>query len=171
MPDDVKTAYTNVLKGHIALSLAIFSRETTGRELDQLARQFLLNNNQNYAHGTGHGIGNYLAVHEGPHSISTTSNCCFVPGMLVSNEPGVYEEGAFGIRLENIMLVEEVDKVLRLVPLTLVPFSANMIDFSMLTAAEKVWLTLYHKHVEKNLFSLLDSKEIAWLRRYIKPFM
>ncbi|MDR0632707.1 MAG: M24 family metallopeptidase [Holosporales bacterium] len=171
-PNNVKTAYTNVLKGHIALAIATFSRQTPGKELDKLARQFLLRDGKNYSHGTGHGIGNYLAVHEGPHSISTMSSGCLTKGMLVSNEPGFYEEGAFGIRLENIMLVEagDVADSLKFVPLTLVPFAANMIDFDSLSQEEKLWLQQYHKHVEKNLYAVLNAKERAWLHKYVTPF-
>lgn len=149
--------FTLVLKGHIALAKAIFKKGTTGSDLDKLARGPLQKAGLDYDHGTGHGVGAYLCVHEGPHRISKAkNNVALVPGMVVSNEPGYYKEGAYGIRIESLILV--VDKSAELGPdmlgfetLTLVPIDTRLIDMSLLTAEEQAWLTEYHERVQTSL--------------------
>lgn len=134
--------YTLVLKAHIALASAKFPKGTNGAQLDAIARNILWKNGKDYAHGTGHGVGHFLSVHEGPCGISR--GYChqkLVPGMILSNEPGFYKEGEYGIRLENLVLVEEFDEnFLCFKNLTLVPFDEQLIDLAMLNSAEKQWL-------------------------------
>jgi len=148
-----KINYTLVLKGHIALACAVFKNGTSGAELDILARQFLYEQGKNYSHGTGHGIGYCLNVHEGKGvGISQGATLPLQPAMLVSNEPGYYKNGAYGIRLENMMLVEKHplhqnlhQDFLRFRMLTFIPFDKTLIETSLLTKAEKLWLKNYHK--------------------------
>lgn len=149
--------YTLVLKGHIALASAIFPKGTTGSQLDSLARQYLWENGLDYNHGTGHGIGSYLNVHEGPQSISKFSMIPLEPGMILSNEPGYYEEGNFGIRLENLILVKEIEfhkgerKMLCFETLSFVPFENELIDQKLLTIKEKKWLRNYMNNCDVSL--------------------
>jgi Xaa-Pro aminopeptidase len=140
--------YTLVLKGHIAIATARFPIGTTGAQLDSLARQFLWQKGKDYAHGTGHGVGHFLSVHEGPQRISKMSSVALAEGMVLSNEPGYYKPGAYGIRLENLILVTKSthEGFLEFDTLTLVPFDDALIDFSLLNANEKAWLERYHQH-------------------------
>ncbi|GHS93549.1 Xaa-Pro aminopeptidase [Alphaproteobacteria bacterium] len=157
-PQNIMQTYTRVLKGLIALNLARFPEGTTGAQLDAFARQFLWQAGQDYAHGTGHGVGNYLAVHEGAFSVSPRGGA--VPleaGMILSNEPGFYKEGDFGIRLENLQVVVG-EKFLSFETLTLAPFDAQLVDFSMLTAEEKAWLKVYHQIVCEKFKDVLSSE-------------
>jgi Xaa-Pro aminopeptidase len=161
---DVVETYTNVLKGHIALDTAKFPVETTGAQLDILARQFLWQNQQDYGHGTGHGVGNYLAVHEGNMSISRTNSVSLEAGMILSNEPGFYKEGEYGVRLENLMKVCQFDgNFLCFKTLTLVPFDEKLIDFARLSTEEKFWLKNYHEKVIEKLKPHLSDAAFAWL--------
>lgn len=140
---EYRHAYTLVLKGHLRLANAVFPKGTTGHQLDALARFDLWQAGLNYDHGTGHGVGSYLSVHEGPHSISPRANgVALQPGMVVSNEPGYYKAGEFGIRIENMMVVQESahDGFLRFETLTKVPYEAELIDESLLSAAEIDWI-------------------------------
>lgn len=151
---EMMTDFTLVLKGHIALANARFRAGTTGAELDILARSFLNEAGKDYEHGTGHGVGSFLSVHEGPCGISRRSMQALMPGMILSNEPGFYKtneagEGEYGIRIESLMLVEECeDDFLQFKTLTLVPIDERLIDFSMLNQTEKEWLTTYHARVD-----------------------
>ena len=140
-------SYTLVLKGHIALATAIFKIGTTGKELDILARQFLKEEGLNYAHGTGHGVGCYLSVHEGPCGISPKSEYPLKAGMILSNEPGYYKEGEYGIRIENLVLVKKSKKVgfLEFETISLVSFDDGLIDYSSLDSEEEKWLAEYQK--------------------------
>jgi Xaa-Pro aminopeptidase len=155
--------YTRVLKGHIALARIKFPRGTSGSQLDILARSHLWNVGKNYDHGTGHGVGSFLSVHEGPCSISKNSHQALQVGMILSNEPGFYQEGEYGIRLENLMLVTEFDeKFLCFETLTLAPFDFSLIDFKMLTYPEKKWLAEYHQNILRTIGEELNYQELSW---------
>lgn len=145
--------FTLVLKGFIALASAEFAKDTTGTELDALARQYLLAENKDYAHGTGHGVGSFLSVHEGPQRISKSYNKPLVPNMIVSIEPGYYKEGEYGIRIENLVYVIESEKkgFLKFEMLTKVPLDHKLIDLSLLTEFEKDWLNSYEQDVQSSL--------------------
>lgn len=146
--------FTRVLKGHIALARAVFPKGTSGAQLDALARQYLWEIGEDYAHGTGHGVGSYLCVHEGPQRISKRGgDVALEAGMVLSNEPGYYQSGAYGIRLENLVLVVPADRegFLRFETLTLAPFDARLIDERMLSVDEKAWLADYEKAVAENM--------------------
>jgi Xaa-Pro aminopeptidase len=146
-----KEMYTLVLKGHIALALAKFPKGTCGYQLDVLARQYLWGAAKDYAHGTGHGVGTFLCVHEGPQGISPYPNPTpLMPGMVVSNEPGFYKEGEYGIRIENLMLVVEVENnFLAFEMLSFVEMDKNLIIYDNLTQDEQNWLDWYHANVKK----------------------
>ena len=168
--------FTRVLRGHIALATARFPRGTTGAQLDTLARQFLWQAGLDYDHGTGHGVGHYLNVHEGPQRISRMgSAAALAPGMVVSNEPGYYKTGAYGIRIENLVAVQEADDAngafLGFETLTLAPIDRALIDPAMLTADERAWLDDYHARVAQTLAPLLadDAATLAWLRAATAP--
>ncbi len=150
---EMKRAYTLVLKGHIALATAKFPRGTTGSQLDPLARQFLWKDGKDYDHGTGHGVGHYLSVHEGPQGISKRpSHVALQPGMIISNEPGYYKTGEFGIRIENLVLVVEKENgYLGFETLTLAPLDNTLINHGMLTDEERDWVHDYENRVEQNM--------------------
>lgn len=164
-----KHDFTLVLKGHIALSRAIFPKGTRGAQLDILARQFLWNEGKAYYHGTGHGVGFFINCHEGPVQIRMNEiPVNLEPGMVISNEPGLYIEDRYGIRCENMLAVEkwkstEFGEFYRFRNLTLFPFDLSLIDFSMLTQEEKEWLDGYHKEVKERLTPFLTPDEVAWL--------
>ncbi len=142
--------FTRVLKGHIAIARAKFPRGTSGADLDALARFHLWQKGLNYGHGTGHGVGAFLSVHEGPCGISKRAVAELKAGMIISNEPGFYKEGEYGIRIENLMLVEKFDEnFLCFKTLTRVPLDESLIDFKMLTYTEKKWLVEYKIYCEK----------------------
>ncbi|PHH58550.1 hypothetical protein CDD81_5383 [Ophiocordyceps australis] len=177
-----KRAYTLVLKGVIALDTAVFPKGTTGFALDSLARQHLWKAGLDYRHGTGHGVGSYLNVHEGPIGIGTRvqyTEVPLAPGNVLSNEPGYYEDGHYGIRIENIMMVKEVDTEQRFGDkpflgfehVTMVPYCQNLIDTGLLTSAEKEWLNMYNAEVLNTTRSLVvdDSLAMAWLKRETQP--
>ena len=146
---EMKEDYTLVLKGHIALASAVFKKGTTGVEIDNLARQFLAEKGKNYAHGTGHGVGCYLSVHEESASISRRSDRALEAGMILSNEPGFYKEGEYGIRIENLVLVKEHDaEHLCFETITLVPIATNLIDYDLMSEDEVKWLNDYHAQVK-----------------------
>ncbi|KAI1375761.1 aminopeptidase-like protein [Hypoxylon crocopeplum] len=176
-------AYTLVLKGNIALDRAIFPKGTTGFALDGLARQFLWQQGLDYRHGTGHGVGSYLNVHEGPIGIGTRiqySEVSLSPGNVISDEPGYYEDGSFGIRIENIIMVKEVqtkhkfgDKpYLGFEHVTMVPYCRRLIDSSLLTDAEKKWLNDYNADIWESTKGYFRNDELttAWLKRETQPF-
>ncbi len=168
--------FTRVLKGHIAIATARFPKGTTGSQLDALARQYLWRAGLDYDHGTGHGVGCFLGVHEGPQRISKRGgDVALEPGMVVSNEPGYYKTGAYGIRIENLVAVSEGNKGEGDRPyygfdtLTCVPIDTRLVDGKMLTADEKDWLNQYHAWVLQSLASLEDSETNAWLRVRCAP--
>ena len=158
--------FTLVLKGHIALSQAVFPRGTNGVQLDVLARQFLWQVGADYDHGTGHGVGCNLSVHEGPQRISKVAPPhALLPGMVVSNEPGYYQEGDFGIRCENLMAVIETEYgMLAFETITFAPFDLSLIDRDLMTPSDITWLNCYHGSVRQKLAPLLTGNDLEWLK-------
>ena len=167
--------FTRVLKGHIALALARFPKGTTGTQLDAFARRGLWQIGLDYDHGTGHGVGSYLGVHEGPQRISKAPNAQpLLPGMIVSNEPGYYKTGAYGIRIENLVLVQPVEgggerEMMGFETLTLAPIDRNLIDPSLLDDEEIEWLDAYHARVRETLTPLVDPDTAEWLTAATAP--
>lgn len=156
--------YTLVLKGHIAIATAIFPKNTKGREIDSLARKALWSEGKDYAHGTGHGVGCLLSVHEGPISISKHSKCDIKQGMVISNEPGYYKNGEYGIRIENLEVVSKKylknsENFLYFENLTRVPFELELINKEILTIDEINWINLYHEKVYRELANLITSDD------------
>lgn len=164
-----KTNYTLVLKGHITLAMSQFPVGTTGSQLDVLARFHLWQHGLDYDHGTGHGVGHYLNVHEGPQRISKAGNATALkPGMILSNEPGYYKNGHYGIRIENLVAVQKTQThyerdMLCFETLTLAPMDRRLIDETILTSAEWQWLNAYHIKVRETLLPHLDPDTAAWL--------
>jgi Xaa-Pro aminopeptidase len=164
-----KRRFTLVLKGHIALARARFPKGTTGSQLDCLARQALWAEGLDYDHGTGHGVGSYLSVHEGPQRISKMPNDqALLPGMVLSNEPGYYKAGAYGIRIENLLAVQPWPgsgerETLAFETLTLAPIDLALVERSLLSAEEADWLNAYHVRVRDELTPQLDAPTAAWL--------
>ncbi len=169
--EEAKHNYTLVLKGMIALSLTKFPVGTSGAQLDALARQYLWAEGKDFDHGTGHGVGIYLDVHEGPARISRVSDIPLQPGMILSNEPGYYKEGAYGIRIENLMIVNKDNRANTERPmhyfetLTYVPIDKRPIDKSIMSHIEITWFNNYHKEVWKRISPSLDKDEKAWLKQ------
>ena len=172
---EMRDRFTRVLKGHIALALARFPKGTTGTQLDAFARRALWLKGLDYDHGTGHGVGSYLGVHEGPQRISKAPNGqALLPGMIVSNEPGYYKTGAYGIRIENLVLVQPVEdaaerEMLGFETLTLAPIDRNLIDPSLLDQEEIAWLDAYHTRVRETLTPLVDPETARWLAEATQP--
>jgi len=165
-----KKMFTLVLKGHIALAQIKFPAGTSGGQLDALARQFLWQQGYDYDHGTGHGVGCFLNVHEGPHRIAKNSNA--VPlevGMVVSNEPGYYKQDEYGIRCENLIYIVENGAghdgktFYEFETLTLVPFDLRLIDQQLLTSDERNWINDYHAEVQEKIAPLLTGSDLEWL--------
>lgn len=164
--------YTRVLQGHIALASASFPKGTIGKEIDALARKPLKEAGLDYAHGTGHGVGCYLCVHEDAANISPRGEKVLEAGMLISNEPGYYKEGEYGIRIENLVLVrdgEEAD-MLQFETVTYAPYARDLIDLSMLREAELSWLKNYSQDVYRKLSPYLSEDVLAWLEHEIAEF-
>lgn len=168
--EEQKKVYTLVLKGHIQLELCKFPNHASGTQLDILARQAMWKEGLNYMHGTGHGVGSYLNVHEGPHQIRMEwKPSPLQAGMTVTDEPGLYLAGKFGVRIENTLIVKdfietEFGKFLQFESLTLCPIDLDCADLDMLTAEEKQWLNDYHKMVFEKLSPLLNDEEKEWLK-------
>ncbi|GGA97448.1 Xaa-Pro aminopeptidase [Brucella endophytica] len=167
---ELKRAFTLVLKGMIAISTARFPKGTRGMDIDVLARIALWKHGFDYAHGTGHGVGSYLAVHEGPQSISKRGAQELLPGMIISNEPGYYKPGSFGIRIENLIVVTEPEMIeggdipmMGFETLTFCPIDIRLIDTSLLTREELVWLDAYHAKVREKLLPHVEGKTREWL--------
>ncbi len=163
LTEKMKECYTLVLKAHIDLAMCRFQPGTTGKELDSITRAPLLARRLDFAHGTGHGVGHVLNVHEGPQTINKRSTVPFQPGMITSDEPGVYLEGEFGIRIENEILCEESDDQYTFRTLTLCPYEREAILPELLTAEERAWLNEYHQNVLMFLAPLLASDMREWL--------
>lgn len=174
---EMRASFTRVLKGHIALATARFPAGTTGSQLDILARMHLWQAGLDYDHGTGHGVGSYLGVHEGPQRISKAPNrVALKPGMIVSNEPGYYKTGAFGIRIENLVAVVESEvmaengtPMLAFETLTLAPIDLRLIDKSLLSPDEIAWLNGYHARVRAAHKGALDTATAQWLEAATRP--
>lgn len=167
-PQEVTDAATCVLKGHIAIDSAIFPEGTNGSRLDSFARRALWTKGLDFDHGTGHGVGSFLSVHEGPCRISSrTGDVPLQKGMILSNEPGYYCPNHFGIRLENLLLVKQAQypKFLSFETLTLVPFDQKIIDPSALNDEEKKWLNCYHERIYKEISPYLNAFEVEWLKQ------
>jgi len=174
-PASVRADVTRVLKGHIAIATLAFPRGVAGPHIDAFARRALWDAGLDYDHGTGHGVGSYLSVHEGPAGISRNAKPIpLEPGMVLSNEPGLYRPGAYGIRLENLLLVEELPTAggrpwLRFHTLTLAPFDRRLIDLALLDAAESAWLDAYHARVLQEVGPSLPAEDRGWLAQACAP--
>ena len=164
---NIKNIFTKVLKGHIAVATTNINKDNTGKKIDKRARKFLRESNLDYAHGTGHGVGFFLNVHEGPQSISKINKIKLEPGMILSNEPGYYKKNHFGIRIENLVYVDKKDGKLFFKNLTLVPIEKELINFNLLTLNEKNYLFKYHLEVYSKISNYLDLKERKWLASFI----
>jgi len=163
----IKNIFTKVLKGHIAVSNTDLKLDNTGIKIDKRARKYLRESKLDYAHGTGHGVGFFLNVHEGPQSISKLNNVKIQEGMILSNEPGYYKKGSFGIRIENLVFVKKVKKKIFFENLTLAPIEKDLINFNLLTKLEKNYLFKYHLDVYSKLSKYLSPNERKWLASYI----
>jgi Xaa-Pro aminopeptidase len=174
--EEMRERFTRVLKGHIAIARAIFPEGTTGAQLDSFARAFLWAAGLDFDHGTGHGVGSYLSVHEGPPRISKLGTVALERGMILSNEPGYYKAGAYGIRIENLVLVKEGPAVAggekplnAFETLTLAPIDLRLVLPGLMTADEIAWLDAYHARVRKTLSPLVDDATRAWLEEATRP--
>lgn len=173
--EEMKHVYTLVLKGHIQLELAKFPDGASGTQLDALARECMWREGYNYLHGTGHGVGSYLSVHEGPHQIRMEwKPTPLRAGMTVTDEPGLYLSGKFGVRIENTLLIKdyqttEFGKILQMESLTLCPIDLTPVDFSMLQLEEIEWLDTYHRDVFEKLSPYLEGEDLEWLREATRP--
>jgi Xaa-Pro aminopeptidase len=178
---EMRDRFTRVLKGHIAIATAVFPKGTRGSQLDSFARRPLWEAGLDYAHGTGHGVGSFLAVHEGPQRISPVGSAQpggdepLVAGMIISNEPGYYKTGEYGIRIENLVLVvpREIDgaekEMLGFETLTFAPIDRRLVDAEMLDPEELVWLNCYHAHVLAKIGPTLSGADLDWLQRACAP--
>lgn len=173
--EEMKHVYTLVLKGHIQLELAKFPDGASGTQLDALARECMWREGYNYLHGTGHGVGSCLSVHEGPHQIRMEwKPTPLRAGMTVTDEPGLYLSGKFGVRIENTLLIKdyqttEFGKFLQMESLTLCPIDLTPVDFSMLQPEEIEWLDTYHRDVFEKLSPYLEGEDLEWLREATRP--
>ncbi|RZA20928.1 MAG: M24 family metallopeptidase, partial [Proteobacteria bacterium] len=177
----VKDRFTRVLRGHMALAAQTFPHGTTGSQLDTLARQFLWQAGVDYAHGTGHGVGSFLSVHEGPQRIAKArgaqagSEQELLAGMILSNEPGYYKTGEYGIRIENLVVVEprQIDGAegdwLGFETVTLVPIDRRLVDTAMLAPAELAWWNAYHARVWEVISPQVEGDVLAWLEAQCAP--
>ncbi len=174
--DEMKDRFTRVLKGMIAISTICFPKGTTGGHIDVLARAALWKAGLDFDHGTGHGVGSYLSVHEGPARISKAGNVALQPGMILSNEPGYYKAGHFGIRIENLLIVKEPEDIkggerpmLSFETLTFAPIDRNLIDTKLLTRDELQWLDAYHAKVLKDVGSRMNGAAAEWMKQACAP--
>jgi len=163
----IKDAFTKVLKGHIAVVLTNLNKDNTGKKIDLRARKFLKKDGLDYAHGTGHGVGFFLNVHEGPQSISKYNSTIIDKGMILSNEPGFYKKNYFGIRIENLLYVKKINNNLSFENLTLAPIENDLINYSLLDKVEKNYLFKYHLSIYSEYSSVLNKKEKNWLASLI----
>jgi Xaa-Pro aminopeptidase len=171
----MRDRFTRVLKGHIAIARAVFPKGCAGAQIDVLARQALWAAGLDFDHGTGHGVGSYLSVHEGPQRIAKSGATPLAPGMIISNEPGYYSAGRFGIRIENLVVVEPrtiagAERVMfGFETITLAPIDARLIEPKLLNDEEAAWLDAYHARVRKALTPLVDAETRAWLKNATRP--
>ena len=164
---NIKNIYTKVLKGHIAVATTDLKKDNIGKKIDIRARKFLKKINLDYAHGTGHGVGFFLNVHEGPQSISKINKVKIKEGMILSNEPGFYKKNRFGIRIENLVYVKRQNKRLFFENFTMAPIEKDLINFDLLTNFEKNYLFKYHLNVYSKISKYLNSNEKKWLASLI----
>ena len=164
---DIRNIFTKVLKGHIAVANTNLKIDNIGKKIDSRARKFLKKSNLDYSHGTGHGVGFFLNVHEGPESISKYNKIRIREGMILSNEPGYYKKNSFGIRIENLVYVKKVRKNILFENLTLVPIEKDLINYKLLTSYEKNYLFRYHMNVYSKISKYLNLKERKWLASFI----
>ena len=157
----IKNIFTRVLKGHIAVANYKIKKNTSGSEIDAVARKPLKQINLDYPHGTGHGVGYFLNVHEGPQAISKGNMVKFKEGMIVSNEPGYYENGKFGIRIENLVVVKKIKNSYKFEDLTLAPIDKTLIQKKLLNKSEIKWLNQYHSKVYYKLKKYMDKSELT----------
>ena len=165
--NSIKDIFTKVLKGHIAVATTNLKKFNIGKKVDARARHFLKKDGLDYAHGTGHGVGFFSNVHEGPQSITKINTVKLKKGMIVSNEPGYYKKGHYGIRIENLVYIKKIRKKLNFENLTLVPIEKDLINFNLLTNKEKNYLFLYHLNVYSKISKFLNNKERKWLASLI----
>ena len=163
----IKDIFTKVLKGHIAVANTNLKKDSTGSKIDKRARKFLKKSNLDYAHGTGHGVGFFLNVHEGPQSISKINKVKIKEGMILSNEPGFYKKDHFGIRIENLVFVKKSKNKILFENLTLVPIEKELINYKLLSSAEKDYLFKYHMNVYSKISKYLNLNERKWLASFI----
>ena len=163
----IKNIFTKVLKGHIAVATTDINKDDTGKKIDKRARKFLNKSNLDYAHGTGHGVGFFLNVHEGPQSITKINKVKIKEGMILSNEPGYYKKNHYGIRIENLVYVKRKSKNLFFKNLTMAPIEKDLINFDLLTLHEKNYLFNYHLDVYSKISKYLDLNERKWLASFI----
>ena len=163
----IREIFTKVLKGHIAVATANLNKNYNGKLLDVMARRYLAKSGLDYKHGTGHGVGFFLNVHEGPQAISKNNNIKFREGMILSNEPGFYKKGAFGVRIENLIYVKKINKKLLFENLTLAPIEKELINFKKLRKKERDYLFNYHLNVYSKLSTFLKRDERKWLASFI----
>ena len=159
----IKNIFTLVLKGHIAVATSNLKKNNTGKKIDINARRFLKKQKLDYGHGTGHGVGYFLNVHEGPQSISKFSKVKLKEGMILSNEPGYYKQGQYGIRIENLVYVKKKGGKMFFENLTLAPIDKTLINFSLLNTKEKDYLFNYHLSVYSKISKYLNNNEKKWL--------
>ena len=164
---NIRNIFTYVLKGHIAVATTNLKRDNIGRKIDARARKFLKKNNLDYAHGTGHGVGFFLNVHEGPQSISKINKIKIKEGMILSNEPGYYKKDKFGIRIENLVYVKKTNGSIFFENLTYAPIEKELINFKLLTKLERNYIFRYHLNVYSNISPFLNSDEKKWLASFI----
>ncbi len=163
----IKNIFTKVLKGHIAVATTDINKNDTGKKIDKRARKFLNKSNLDYAHGTGHGVGFFLNVHEGPQSITKINEVKIKEGMILSNEPGFYKKNHYGIRIENLVYVKRKSKNLFFKNLTMAPIEKDLVNFDLLTFHEKNYLFKYHLDVYSKISKYLNSNERKWLASFI----
>ena len=163
----IKNIFTNVLRGHIAVAQTNLDKISTGKKIDLRARKFLARDGLDYAHGTGHGVGFFLNVHEGPQSISKYNSIKLREGMILSNEPGYYKKGHYGIRIENLLYIKRNKKKLQFENLTLAPIETSLINYNLLNKNEKDYLFNYHLNIYSKYYKFLNKKERSWLASLI----
>jgi Xaa-Pro aminopeptidase len=161
----IKEIYTRVLKGHIAVASYKLNKNSYGDKIDRSARKFLKDVDLDYPHGTGHGVGYFSNVHEGPQAISRGNKVKFKEGMITSNEPGYYKKNYFGIRIENLIYVKKTNGKLKFEDLTLVPIDKKLIESKLLTTSEKNWLNSYHQKVFISLKKFMNNFELKQLEK------
>ena len=163
----IKNIFTKVLKGHIAVAITNLKKDNTGQKIDKRARKYLNQSNLDYAHGTGHGVGFFLNVHEGPQSISKLNKIKIREGMILSNEPGYYQKNKFGIRIENLIFVKKIKNEIFFENLTLAPIEKELINYDLLNKLEKNYLFKYHLNIYSKIGKFLNAKERRWLANFI----